>query len=517
MTRCSLVSKRFRETIEDLEEDHPEHVRSTQRARIFVCDRRRAILEGVSSFTPTRFVRESEKELSRNSSKETLSPRERKKSRTKSTSNSESSENNDKEKKEPAIPFISDQYADNSLPNWAFQFNFDEWIANYEVEEVFFKNFCSFFDREKSSSEMNMRGSPALGTPRAPSPPDSCRMLSPPPSTSKCGVAINDESMYTRLLPKDIEGLKRLSAGRVERLAKNLEHIRNAHFVFKDFCCYNGRPPALIFWFLSMVRRSMTHLTFDRVQATVPVELHDVLTLANVRRVTVIQPDSKPGIMVRAQFLLMWLRLPDQIRQKISVHLTGCREMTPKGLAAFVTAWKVRPEPAVFNQISIDANSYKFNEFINELESLQSKDDLIPPKSPFSKPYSDENAHDVVLEKSVEIFHSKDATFSLRFRYCKPSRRMVLTCECDDLPSLKALSPVPTFSRLSLSRPHSSASVLTELRNVQSASVISLDPKNRLLRPVSQNGVRIAGCRENGHEEEPSFVNRMLRFLASSS
>lgn len=36
--------------------------------------------------------------------------------------------------------FITDQYSDNTLPAWAFRFNFDQWTKDYNITQV--RSFC---------------------------------------------------------------------------------------------------------------------------------------------------------------------------------------------------------------------------------------------------------------------------------------------------------------------------------------------------------------------------------------
>ncbi|CAI5451162.1 unnamed protein product [Caenorhabditis angaria] len=513
LSRCSLVNHRFRELIEDMEDSRTEPIRCSQKARIFVCDRRRAILEGVSSYKAVRLPRYDAKGQ-RILKKRTTS--------TGTNSSEESSEERVPNKVQNTLPFICEQYADNNQSNWAFQFDFLPWTAKYEIYEIFLRNFCSFFDREQSEMEMN------FGNGRTPSPPRSgeTRSYDKLPS-SQSNMA---EPPITSLTHKDIEALKEMSLGRVERLAENMKHLRNVHCVFKDSCCYASRPPVTMFWFLTMMRSQVSRITFDRCQASVPVEAHEVLHLANIHRLTVIQPDSmKPAMVIRPKLLINWLHLAEPLRKKISIHLTGCKEMTPKGLAAFVAAWKARPTPAIFSQISIDGNSYKYNDFVNELELLQHENEREPPISPYSRSFVEENAHAVVLEKVLVIHHSKDYKMMLRFKYCKPSRRMVLTCEVDHIVELQSLSPVSTFSRLSIGGGRSnngSSSTLNEIRSVP--SLYSLSPNNttmntedkRINRTISQTTMRIAsqGCRESGSiVSTPSFVNKLIRLLSSSN
>lgn len=538
MTRCSLVNKKFRELIEDMEDERAESLRSSQKAKIFICDRRRAILEGVSTVTPTRLPRtpknsessdsgsassssiastSSSDADSLNSSSKTKTRQqqtEQKKDtrrrnisdRTKSTSSSTDSSGIQSK----ATTFISDQYTDTNDPNWAFAFNFEPWLQEYDVSEVYFKNFCSFLEREKIEDPMS-------------------------PSSYKGRTAYYENQMHdkatalslqdcqiVRLNPSAESEMRNQSAGRIERLADKLSNIRNAHFIFKDSVCYGARPPVTIFYFLSMMRRNTRALTFDHVQAATQVELHELINCANLHRLTVIQPQQRQSIMVRETLLINWMKLPDPIRKRISIHLVGCHEFRPQNLYHVVQEWLGLPKPVVFKQISIDGGSYKYNEFMNLIERLHNIIENLPPRSPMNRSFGNEqNEHSVVLERTCRIPHPKDRRYVIQFKYCKPSRRMVLTIEKDAAPAaVPVLSPVNTQTRLA--RPQSASSVISSpLRKISSSTSkpMSSIPTNnnnsrQLGRPLSHDPSHMTGCRENAGS---NVFTRLVSFLGTSS
>ncbi|CAI2354333.1 unnamed protein product [Caenorhabditis sp. 36 PRJEB53466] len=540
MTRCSLVNRQFRELIEDMEDEKAESLRSCQKAKIFICDRRRAILEGVSTVMPTRLSRtpknsestdsgssssasiastsssasESDSNSSRTKTKTRRQQTNQQKDlrrrnvsdRTNTTATTDSSGNNSK-----ATTFISDQYTDTSDPHWAFAFDFEPWLQEYEVNEVYFKNFCSFLEREKIDDPM--------------SPSSYKGRTAYYENQIKAAAMGMPDGQYVRLNPDAEKEMQMQSAGRIERLAEKLANIRGAHFIFKDSVCYGARPPVTIFYFLSMMRRNTRALTFDHVQAAKKVELHEVLNLSNLHRLTVIQPESQPCVFVRGQLLANWIKLPDAIRKRISVHLVGCLEFRPGDLFHFVKEWIDFTKPTIFKQISIDAGSYKYNEFMNSLERLQNIYENRPPRSPMNRSFGKEqNQHSIVLERVFRMTHPKDRRFAIQLKYCKPSRRMVLTVEKEAAPvlaSVKTLSPVATATRL-LSRPQSAASFIsTPSRKTSSSSSTLLKPvspiptQNRQLgRPLSHDPVHM-GCRDNAGGS--NVFNRLVSFLGTSS
>lgn len=534
MTRCSLVNKQFRELIEDMEEERSESLRSCQKAKIFICDRRRAILEGVSTVIPIHLQRTpknsestdsgsaSSSSIASTSSSEDNSLRSSSKTktkqqqtepkkdirrrnisdRTKSTSSTESSGIHSK-----ATTFISDQYTDTLDPNWAFSFDFEPWLQEYDVNEVYFKNFCSFLEREKFEDPMfptSYKGRTAFYETHVQQ--DRTTM-----SLAECQIV--------QLDPAAEREMKNLSAGRIERLAEKLSTIRNAHFIFKDSICYGARPPVTIFYFLSMMRRNIRALTFDHVQSASSVELHEMINLANINRLTVIQPQERQSIMVREALLINWMKLPDSIRRRISIHLVGCNEFRPQNLYHFVEEWLQLEKPVVFKQISIDGGSYKYNEFMNLIERLHDTMEKLPPRSPLNRSFGNEqNEHAIVLERTCRIPHPRHRNYVIAFKYCKASRKMVLSIEKDASPvPVATLSPVSTLTRLT--RPHSAAAFTSPIRKTSSLlKPVSPIPTNnnsrQLTRPLSHDPCHMTGCRDNVGS---NMFTRIVSFLGTSS
>lgn len=535
MARCALASKQLREYIEDKEDERAESIRSNQTAKIFICDRRRAILEGVSTVTPNRPGRtpknsessdvgsassfsiastsssgndslgSSSKTKTRQQQTEQKRDRRRNISdRTKSSTSSEDSSGFHSK----ATSFISDQYTDTCKPNWAFDFDFGPWLQQYDVTEVYFKNFCSFLEREK------------IEDPMSPSSYKGRTAYYENHNRENAAAAALQECQIIELTEETKAEMRIQSAGRIERLVERLSGLRNAHFIFKDSVCYGARPPVTIFYFLSLMRPSLRALTFDHVQSATPVFMHDLMNLKNIHRLTVVQPQSRQSVLVHEQLFIDWMILPEAERKRISVHLVGCQEFRPHNLYGVVQAWLKLEKPVVFKQISIDGGSYKYNEFMDLIERLHDIIEKRPPRSPANRSFGNEqNEHSVVLERICKIPHPKDRRFIIAFRYCKPSRKMVLTIEkhVAALP-LQALSPVATVNRLT--RPQSAASIITSpIRKISSSlkpvSPIPTNNNNRQLgRPLSHDPCHMTACRENSGS---NVFTRIVSFLGTSS
>uniref|UniRef100_A0A8R1HTH2 F-box domain-containing protein n=1 Tax=Caenorhabditis japonica TaxID=281687 RepID=A0A8R1HTH2_CAEJA len=548
MTRCSLVNRQFRELIEDMEDEKAESLRSCQKAKLFICDRRRAILEGVSTVTPTRLPRTpkhsessdvgsssassiastsscSSLEADSNSSSKTKTKRmqtsrqkeqERNQRQRNISDRSKSSSTSTDSSDSKTTSFISDQYTDTNDPNWAFAFDFESWLQEYEINDIHFKNFCSFLEREKIDDPM----SPSSYKGRTAYYESTWKNERFPPATF-------EESPIVTLKGADIAEVKLQSAGRIERLAERLSYIRRAHYTFKDSVCYGARPALTIFYFLELMRKNVRGVTFDNVQAATKVELHDVLSMANLQRLTVVQPENRPGVLVRANLFIRWMNLPDSERKRISVHLVGCREFAPREVFKMVQAWLSKPRPPIFKQIALDGNSYKYNDFVDILEALQNSVENLPPRSPVNRTFGPQpNQHTAALERTCRIAHPKDRNTMIVLQYCKISRRMVLTIQRDvtlqPTVQLKPMSPISTLTRLA--RPQSAAAVMsTPIRKVSSSlmkppiSPIPTACNNRqVTRPLSHDPMRM-GCRENIGSNGSGMFNRLVSFLGTSS
>lgn len=552
MTRCSIVNNK-KSTNEEMVQQNNYHNddEPLPKARIFICDRRRAILEGVSTLPAEQFVRtpknsESSETGSASSSSiastsssdaDSLSSSSKTKTKQQQTDmkhqmqqqqqlqqqqhdmrrrniSGTSSSTDSSGLLSKTTTFICDQYTDTSDPNWAFAFDFSSWLQDYDVCEVHFKNFCSFLEREKIEDPMS-------------------------PSSYKGRTAyyenhMNDKATALALadcqivkLGKVAEAEMRIqSAGRIERLAEKLRDVRDAHFIFKDSVCYGARPPVTIFYFLTMMQANTRALTFDHVQAATQIELHEVIDMKDLHRLTVIQPQQRQTIMVREELFLRWMQLPDEDRKRISIHINGCHEFRPQNLYNIVRAWLDQPKPCEFKQISIDGGSYKYNEFHNLIERLQDMQEKRPPRSPMNRSFGNEqNEHSIVLDKTCRIPHPKNRNFIIQFKYCRLSRKMVLTIEKDMSPKspVPTLSPVATLVRLA--RPHSAASVLTSPMRKISSSLKSASPtiptnnnnsncRQSLGRPLSHDPCHMTGCRENAGS---NMFTRIVSFLGTSS
>ncbi|KAF1749924.1 hypothetical protein GCK72_016469 [Caenorhabditis remanei] len=552
MTRCSINKKPMPE--ENMVQNNYHEDESLHKARIFICDRRRAILEGVSTLPAEQFATRTPKNSessdttgsassssiasTSSSDADSLSSSSKTKTKQQQTEQKQQQQMQQQQLQQQqhdrrrnvsgtssstdssgllskTTTYISDQYSDTDDPNWAFAFNFQPWIREYDICEVHFKNFCSFLEREKIEDPMS-------------------------PSSFKGRTAyyenhMNDKAtalaladlQIVRLSPPAAEEMRNQSAGRIERLAEKLRDVRDVHYTFKDSVCYGARPPVTIFYFLEMMHLNIRALTFDHVQAATQIELHEVLDMANLHRLTVIQPQQRQTIMVREELFEKWIKLADKDRKRISIHLNGCHEFRPQNLYVVVQAWLNHPKPVEFKQISIDGGSYKYNEFIYLIERLHDIMEKRPPRSPMNRSFGNEqNEHSIVLDKVCRIPHPQDRSVVIVFKYCRLSRKMVLTIEKELSPKspVPTLSPVATLARLA--RPHSAASVLTSpMRKISSSLKSAASPtiptnnnnnncRQSLGRPLSHDPCHMTGCRENAGS---NMFTRIVSFLGTSS
>ncbi|VDP07927.1 unnamed protein product [Heligmosomoides polygyrus] len=190
----------------------------------------------------------------------------------------------------------------------------------------------------------------------------------------------------TTMDDETIAELTQISSGRLERLATALRVIRPLHIVFRDHSLYSHRPTLLLIWFLKLLQPAVRRVTFDGIQAHHLIPLHKILDLSGIDELIVSQPRFSPAICVSHRLLMNWLELPPQHRRRLRIRLSGCRTMTARGLAVFVQAWKITPEPCLFDQISIDLRSVPVYDFLAEMETPtkdpDEPEDWRPPTPP---------------------------------------------------------------------------------------------------------------------------------------
>ncbi|VDK54189.1 unnamed protein product [Anisakis simplex] len=334
-------------------------------ARLFICDRRRAILE---KFTSPPSCSTSVLELV--STRKSI--------------------------------FYEDRYAHTTLSNWAYRFDLSDWMQNFDVVEVWLQNFGSFLERDQSSAlflPANMNSSfdynhsnnvnnvyssskspDAIGSSAvsihslillsvhtyyglttrghvngAPptsatsnnhdAPKDTVVSKAKPYSTSSISTSERDHAHNNsnnntsiigtsstslnlstlipyHLLPSTQQStttlnhcdaplilneemcfeLSGMSGGRFERLAAQLRHIQPLHLVFNDHSFYQRRPTLLLFWFIKLLP-NLRKLTLDCIQGDEQIELHRVLNVDNLDELTIIQPQQKACLLINENIL----------------------------------------------------------------------------------------------------------------------------------------------------------------------------------------------------------------------
>ncbi|CAI4231660.1 unnamed protein product [Auanema sp. JU1783] len=339
-------------------------------ARLFICDRRRAILEKVI-----------DRKLSTHNGFQICDPG-----------------------KIPPNIFLAEQYADTSSNHWAYRFDFNHWIDQYSIEELCFQNFCSFLDREHG--KMEMEGSPgSLDSRRGGNPQNT--MLTPPwsgDSRSPTGgpntvgptegntayhrlpssQSANFQEQHAVLDDEASSMMSQLSAGRLERLIKALSLMNPSHIVFRDHSCYPHRPTLLLFWFLKLLPYKISRLTFDGMQSDSRIKLHEVLDMDDLEELNVIQPGQRAAFAVTPELLTKWLKSSSEKLLRLSV--TGASEMTPASLANFIREWRATPVPRIFDTITFDAASLSVIDFVHEISgpgrNVEWESDWRPPTPP---------------------------------------------------------------------------------------------------------------------------------------
>ncbi|GMR59352.1 hypothetical protein PMAYCL1PPCAC_29547 [Pristionchus mayeri] len=337
--------------------------------------------------------------------------------------------------------FEVDQMVDTSEPSWAYKFNLDIWLANYDVTEVLLQNFANFLEREGGL----MANAPSTSggvTSGHPSPPWSNHNS---PNQIQHGFggargnygmggvgngldgqskyhslesnrAINKGSIVDELSEELVQEMALLSSGRLERLACKLAPINPLHLIFRDHSLYARRPVQLIFWFISLLRPHLRRITLDGLQSQDRIRVDGVLPLNHIQQLNIRQAITNPALIANEEILLSWLRLPSAERTKIRVRFTNCRRLSPKGICRFIREWQMYPEVAEFECIIIDEDSMHPWELVEEAEKdimkyeqeyyLRARQTDLPAYATSKNEFMTEEQSEA-LKRTMEFRHAK--------------------------------------------------------------------------------------------------------------
>ncbi|MFH4981591.1 hypothetical protein AB6A40_008300 [Gnathostoma spinigerum] len=287
--RARLVCRRWREAIDEVEDEVKKEMVGGGHARLFICDRRRAILE---TFPCPPSCSVSVRDLT--STRKSV--------------------------------YYEDCFAHTTLSNWAYRFSLAEWIRTFDIIEVWLQNFGSFLERDQSAMGnstlmyANAGNKAVVGQNKSGSFTGTSsvhttvsryagRTSHSHRTSGPSGSLGNQNAVPYNLLPSSQQAsdenicvppeldeeicadLTELSSGRFERLADQLNNIQPLHIVFNDLSFYQKRPPLLLFWFLQKLK-NLRKLRLDGIQGAQPVELHRVLRVEGLDELVVVQPVS---------------------------------------------------------------------------------------------------------------------------------------------------------------------------------------------------------------------------------
>lgn len=360
--RSRAVCRRWRTVVDGMNE-RKEVVGSGQ-ARLYVCDRRRAILEKYTSLPSCSNTVE---ELTTNRKSD----------------------------------YFADCCAHTVLTDWTFRFDLKDWTRDFDITEVWLQNFGSFLERDPTAQiSLPDSGTSFTSTERTTSTSsNSLRNLSGSASSDSSSSpgyqsgSANSGGSSQRAVPYDLlpssqrasysrsahsnarlsqevcSELTRISAGRFEMLAKQLVQIAPLHVVFNDHSLYQKRHPLLLFWFLKMLP-NLRRLTLDCVQGSEPVELHKVFSVVGIDELTVIQPESAACIIANGGLLEALLNVEAAQRRRFKLRITGRTDIKAHALCEFIRKWSDRPDVVPFRCILIDASHVRPQEFMEAAQYL---------------------------------------------------------------------------------------------------------------------------------------------------
>uniref|UniRef100_A0A915AGA9 F-box domain-containing protein n=1 Tax=Parascaris univalens TaxID=6257 RepID=A0A915AGA9_PARUN len=360
--RARAVCRRWRTAIDEMDEDSRVAVVGDGHARLFICDRRRAILEKFACLPSCS-----------SSVHDLISTR-------KST-------------------FYEDRYAHTALSNWAYRFDLSEWSRNFDIVEVWLQNFGSFLERDQSvfgdsplylpsissngnSGGPNKSGSYAATTPTQTTP---SRQMGRSPHSHRSGGSSGSLSIPGvvpyNLLPSSQQAstesicgpvelteemrmeLTELSGGRFERLAAQLRNVQPLHVVFNDHSFYQKRPTLLLFWFLKQLP-NLRKLTLDCIQGDQEIELHRVFSVEGIDELTIIQPQQKACVIANEGILDAFLDVNRSERRRFRIRFSGKTHINAHAMCSFIKKWQNHREVIPFQSILVDALSVRPSDFV---------------------------------------------------------------------------------------------------------------------------------------------------------
>ncbi|KHN73890.1 hypothetical protein Tcan_03016 [Toxocara canis] len=361
--RARAVCRRWRSTIDEMDEETRLAAIGDGHARLFICDRRRAILEKFQCLPSCS-----------SSVHDLISTRK--------------------------SVFYEDRYAHTALSSWAYRFDLSEWSRNFDIVEVWLQNFGSFLERDQAafgdsplylpnansssnSGAPNKSGSYAAATPPAQTTPS--RQMGRSPHSHRSGGSSGSLSIpglvpYNMLpssqqastesicgpveLSEEIRAeLAELSGGRFERLAAQLRNVQPLHVVFNDHSFYQKRPTLLLFWFLKQLP-NVRKLTLDCIQGEQEIELHKVLSVEGIDELTIIQPQHKACVVANEGILDAFLDVNRAERRKFRIRFSGKTQITAHAMCNFIKKWQNHREVIAFQSILIDALSVRPCDFV---------------------------------------------------------------------------------------------------------------------------------------------------------
>uniref|UniRef100_A0A915PRW7 F-box domain-containing protein n=1 Tax=Setaria digitata TaxID=48799 RepID=A0A915PRW7_9BILA len=372
--RARLVCRRWRIVIDKMDKESREAILGEGQARLYICDRRRAILEKFSSLPSCS-----------NSVTELITARK--------------------------SVFYADCYAHTALNNWTYRFDMSEWTRNFDIIEVWVQNFGAFLERDQGRIIIdNALAPPAIcNQPENFNPENKiasntasflllCRQATPSPTSrassqsphacrsggSSSGLFSYAASMPYNLLPSSQKKsqiipnvtstallnenvsteLTKLSDGRFERLAEQLRQIHPLHLIFHDLSWYQKRPTLLLFWFLKKLP-NLRRLTLHSIRGDQMIELHKVFCVDGIDELNIIQPAYNSCIVVNEGLLDAFLQVSSPIRRRFRLRLTGKTDINASALCNFIRKWRNHREIIPFHTILIDETCVSSSEFIH--------------------------------------------------------------------------------------------------------------------------------------------------------
>lgn len=125
----------------------------------------------------------------------------------------------------------------------------------------------------------------------------------------------------------NMDFMRELSGGRLERLIGRLAALPYHSLVLIDHISYVRRPTIILFYFIRLMKGKVRNLRLQNIQAEQPISLHDNIDLTNLDSLAVLQSSKDPAWREDSIVSIMdkWLDTPIDEKRNISLFFSNVK------------------------------------------------------------------------------------------------------------------------------------------------------------------------------------------------